>query len=142
MGLGGCIDGIRMQDGSGLSRQNYVSADFICAFLEAMMDSPCFDEFICSLPVPGGDGSLNYNMKGYPLSLRSRIRVKSGSMNGVRCYSGYILPTGFTLVRGQEIPQHVKDQIIIFSVMTNNCTSPTWKVRPRLDKFMAEITAF
>ena len=142
MGLGGSIDGIRMQDGSGLSRQNYVSADFICAFLEAMMDSPCFDEFICGLPVPGGDGSLNYNMKGYPLSLRSRIRVKSGSMNGVRCYSGYILPSGFTLVRGQEIPQHVKDQIIIFSVMTNNCTSPTWKVRPRLDKFMAEITAF
>ena len=142
MGLGDSIAGIQMQDGSGLSRQNYVSADFICCFLEAMMDSPCFDEFLYGLPIPGGDGSLNYNMKSYPLGLRSRIRVKSGSMNGVRCYSGYILPEGFTLVKGQEIPQEIKDKTIIFSVMTNNCTSPTWKVRPRLDKFMAEMTAF
>ena len=136
------LSGIQIQDGSGLSRQNYVSADFICGFLEAMMDSPCFDEFLCGLPIPGGDGSLNYNMKGYPLNLRSRIRVKSGSMNGVRCYSGYILPEGFTPVRGTEVPQHIKEKIIVFSVMTNNCTSPSWKVRPRLDKFMAEMTAF
>jgi len=28
---------------------------------------------------------------------------------------------------------------IIFSIMTNNCTSPTWKVRPLLDKMMAAL---
>lgn len=136
------ISDIQIQDGSGLSRQNYISADFICSFLEAMIDSPCFDEFLCGLPIPGGNGSLNYNMKGYDPNLRSRIRVKSGSMNGVRCYSGYILPKGFNLVPGKNIPHEIKDKILIFSVMTNNCTSPSWKVRPRLDKFMAEITAF
>jgi hypothetical protein len=42
--------------------------------------------------------------------------------------------------RISDIPQEIKDQIIIFSVLTNNCTSPQWKVRPMLDKFMAEIT--
>ena len=41
--------------------------------------------------------------------------------------------------RISDIPQEIKDQIIIFSIMTNNCTSPQWKVRPLLDKFMAEI---
>ena len=99
------------------------------------MDTECFEDFLWSLPYPGGNGTLNYNMKGYPVELCKRIRVKSGSMNGVRCYSGYILPADFN----GEITQEVKDKIIIFSILTNNCVSPQWKVRPLLDKFMAEV---
>ena len=142
MRLGG---GIKVQDGSGLSRQNYVSAEFMCRFLGAMMDSECFEEYLWSLPYPGGDGSLNYNMKGYPESLRKRIRVKSGSMNGVRCYSGYVIPSELAAeldskgVSISDIPQEIKEKIIIFSILTNNCVSPQWKVRPMLDKLMAEI---
>ena len=100
-----------------------------------------FDLVVCA----GGDGTLNYNMKGYPESLRKRIRVKSGSMNGVRCYSGYVIPAELASQletnKGRicDVPQEVKDQIIIFSILTNNCTSPQWKVRPMLDKFMADI---
>lgn len=127
--------GLKVQDGSGLSRQNHVSPDFLCRFLDAMTDSPAWDAFLKSLPYPGGHGSLAYNMKGQPESLRKRIRVKSGSMNGVRCYSGYVLPSGSTL---ETAP---KDDIIIFSIMTNNCTSPTWKVRPLLDRMMATIAS-
>ena len=88
---------------------------------------------------------MSYNMKSYPESLRKRIRVKSGSMNGVRCYSGYIIPAGLAAeldAKGasiSDIPQEIKDQIIIFSILTNNCVSPQWKVRPMLDKLMAEI---
>ena len=130
---------IHVQDGSGLSRQNYICTDFFCDFLKAMMDSPYFSEYLGSLPYPGGNGSLSYNMKGYSEGLRSRIRVKSGSMNGVRCYSGYVLPADFVFRKGVEIPAEVRERIIIFSIMTNNCTSPTWKVRPLLDRFMAEI---
>lgn len=142
MKLGG---GVKVQDGSGLSRQNYVSADFMCRFLGAMMDSECFEEFLWSLPYPGGDGTLNYNLKGQPESLRKRIRVKSGSMNGVRCYSGYVIPDELAAQldaskgRISEIPQEIKEQIIIFSILTNNCTSPQWKVRQMLDRFMADL---
>jgi D-alanyl-D-alanine carboxypeptidase/D-alanyl-D-alanine-endopeptidase (penicillin-binding protein 4) len=131
--------GLSMQDGSGLSRVNLVSADFMCRFLGAMMDSPCFEEYLWSLPSPGGNGTLQYNMKGIPAEQRARFRVKSGSMNGVRCYSGYILPADFVFVAGTEIPQEVKDKIIVFSILTNNCTSPSWKVRPMLDKMMLEL---
>jgi hypothetical protein len=66
-------------------------------------------------------------------------------MNGVRCYSGYVIPAELAARleanKGciSEIPQEIKDKIIIFSVLRNNCTSPQWKVRPMLDKFMAEI---
>lgn len=121
--------GLHIVDGSGLSRKNYVSADFFCRFLEAMMHSPVFEEYVESLPSPGGNGTLNYNMKGYPEEFRSRIKVKSGSMNGIRCYSGYIIPTEGT-----------KAETIIFSILTDNCTSPTWKVRQLLDKLMAALS--
>ena len=109
------------------------------------MDSDCFEEFLWSLPYPGGDGTLNYNLKGQPESLRKRIRVKSGSMNGVRCYSGYVIPDELAAQldaskgRISEIPQEIKEQIIIFSILTNNCTSPQWKVRQMLDRFMADL---
>lgn len=141
--------GAQIQDGSGLSRQNYISPDFICRFLDAMMDSPQYGEFLRSLPSPGGNGTLSYNMKGQPASIRNRIKVKSGSMNGVRCYSGYILPSGCAAeligydadIIYDNLPYDVKANTLVFSIMTNNCTSPTWKVRPLLDRMMAAIAS-
>lgn len=127
-GAGHCA-GMCIQDGSGLSRQNLLSPEYICRFLDAMTESPCFNSYLASLPVPGGEGTLSYNMKKYPESLRSRIRVKSGSMNGVRCYSGYILPASPESGRGP----------LTFSIMVNCCTAPTWKVRPLLDRLMASL---
>ncbi len=140
--VGESYNKVMIRDGSGLSRQNLVSPEFMCTFLQAMMDTPCFEEFIASLPVPGENGTLTYNMRGYTPQQRARFRVKSGSMNGVRCYSGYILPPDYTYASGQTIPQEVKDRIIVFSIMTNNCISKSWKVRPALDRFMAELAGF
>ncbi len=128
--MGLSAKGANIVDGSGLSRQNYVSADFICSFLEAMMSSPSFEDYIGSIPSPGSYGTLASNMSKYPAEMKVRIKVKSGSMNGVRCYSGYIIPT-----------EGGKDGTIIFSIMVNNCTSPTWKVRQLLDKMMATLAS-
>ena len=131
LGLSG-LKGIRIQDGSGLSRQNLVSPEALCRFLYAMTLSPAFDMFLESLPSPGFTGTLEYNMKGQPEALRSRIKVKSGSMTGVRCYSGYILPS---VAADAGFPE----EALIVSIMTNNCTSPTWKVRPLLDRLMVAL---
>ena len=120
--------GCRIKDGSGLSRQNYISSDFLCRFLVGMMNSPHFEKYAESLPSPGGNGTLLYNMQKMPAEMKSRIKVKSGSMNGVRCYSGYIIPT-----------EGAKEDVIIFSIMVNNYTSPTWEVRNLLDSIMAEL---
>lgn len=120
--------GISIRDGSGLSRQNLVSPDFFCRYLLSMMDSPVFEDFVESLPSPGGNGTLAYNMKNHPAEMKARIKAKSGSMNGVRCYSGYIIPR-----------EGCKDETIVFSIMVNNCTAPTWKVRPLMDKIMGML---
>ncbi len=122
--------GADIADGSGLSRQNYISADFFCRFLEKMMASPCFEDYVATIPSPGYNGTLSYNMSKYPVEMKQRIKAKSGSMNGIRCYSGYVIPT-----------EGCKDDTIIFSVMVNNCTAPTWKLRPLLDKIMAAFAA-
>ena len=120
--------GARIKDGSGLSRQNYVSSDFLCRFLLGMMDSPDFEYFAESLPSPGGNGTLKYNMARHPDHVKVRIKAKSGSMNGVRCYSGYVIPT-----------EGSKEDVIIFSLMINNCTSSSAQMRNLLDSIMAEI---
>jgi D-alanyl-D-alanine carboxypeptidase/D-alanyl-D-alanine-endopeptidase (penicillin-binding protein 4) len=120
--------GIKIQDGSGLSRQNLVSPDFFCRYLEAMMGQECFEDFVESLPSPGGTGTLASNMKDYPAGTKARIKAKSGSMSGVRCYSGYIIPS-----------EGCKDDTIVFSIMVNNNDEPTWKVRPMLDKIMGML---
>ena len=120
--------GFKLQDGSGLSRKNFISPDFFCRYLEAMMGSECFEDFVESLPSPGGTGTLASNLKDYPVEIKNRIKAKSGSMDGVRCYSGYIIPS-----------EGCKDDTIVFSIMVNNCTAPTWKVRPMLDKIMGML---
>lgn len=122
--------GFNAADGSGLSRKNYVSPDFFCRFLTAMMASPHFESYINSLPSPGSKGTLAGNMKNSPAEMKARIKVKSGSMEGVRCYSGFIIPT-----------EGCKDETIVFSIMVNNCTAPSWKVRQLLDKIMAALAA-
>lgn len=122
--------GLHAQDGSGLSRQNYISSEFFCRFLTAMMDTPHFECFVNSLPSPGENGTLSYNMKNTVAQTRNRIKVKSGSMNGVRCYSGYIIPQ-----------EGCRDETIVFSILVNNCTAPAWKTRPLLDRLMEELAA-
>ena len=113
MGLdvrGGC----RLYDGSGLSRKNYISPSFFVSFLKAMTHTPVFESFYASLPSPGMEKtSLVNRFKDSPEALKARIRMKSGSMNGVRCFCGYIEAS-------DGDPRHR----VAFSVMTNNVTAP------------------
>ena len=81
---------MRFADGSGLSRKNYLSPEFIVGVLKGMASSRCYQTYLKSLPQPGA-GTLKYRLKAAPADVRSRIRMKSGSMNGNRCFSGYIL---------------------------------------------------
>ncbi|MBO7397415.1 MAG: D-alanyl-D-alanine carboxypeptidase, partial [Bacteroidales bacterium] len=85
LGLGLDLGGISFCDGSGLSRMNGVSARWMVAFLEKMRGDAAF---VSSLPAPG-EGTLVGILSSHPA--RSSFRMKSGSMSGVLCYSGYIL---------------------------------------------------
>ena len=112
-------DGIQLVDGSGLSRANYVSARWLADFLDAMKKSPSFPAFLGSLPAPG-QGTLKVVKLGEGAD---RVRMKSGSMNGVLCYSGYIL-------------DEEGNPSLTFSILTNNAVAPTRGVRNALAGFL------
>ena len=116
--LGAPADDIRLADGSGLSRMNYMSARTLTDFLQAMKGSPAFPAFLESLPAPG-QGTLNV----IRLQDGQRIRMKSGSMGGVLCYSGYVLDSS-------------GNPAYTFSVHTNNATARTQEVRAVLVGFL------
>lgn len=118
---------VRISDGSGLSRHNYVSPEFFVSFLRAMMDSPVFEDFVKGLPQPG-QGTLSSRLKGKSEALKSRVYMKSGSMDGVLCYSGYIVPE-----------EGCKDDSIAFSILTNNSTCPLREIGVIIDGFIASL---
>lgn len=109
-------------DGSGLSRKNYVSPDFFVDYLTAMHSSKVYSAFLSTLPQPG-KGTLVSRMVNASSSVRARVYMKSGSMNGVRCYSGYILPSD-----GSE------ENIIVFSFLTNNTVTAVSRMNFIIDK--------
>ena len=128
MGMG--KNGIRIEDGSGLSRRNYVTPAWMVAFLRTMMKSRSFDAYLHSLPSPGKEGTLKSLMSREPSSLKSRIYMKSGSMNGVLCYSGYILS-----------PDKDPSKTITFSILTTNSVAPTSEVRDVLMAIISRLAA-
>ena len=120
-----------IRDGSGLSRENLLSADFLCDLLMKMTLSPSFEDFFNSLPRPGGIGTLEYEMQSVPFSIKDRIRMKSGSMGGVRCLSGYIIPeTG------------AREDMIIFSLLVNGYTVPLYRIQRALDSIILSLAAY
>ena len=127
----GVKDADRMQffDGSGLSRKNYVTPDFFVRFLTAMHSTPEYRNYLSTLPQPGR-GTLVSRMASAPESVRARVYMKSGSMNGVRCYSGYILPSD-----GRE------ENIIVFSFLTNNTVVAASRMNFIIDKTVSLLAA-
>lgn len=122
--MGVPASGIKIQDGSGLSRQNYISPAFFCRFLIAMLESPASDDFLRSLPSPGSDGTLSYILNGTPAEDRLRMKIKSGSMDGTLCYCGYVFPDN----EGEDV--------MIFSIMTNNSTCSAYRARKEIEKIL------
>ena len=120
--------GLQIGDGSGLSRHNFVSPAYMVRFLRAMRKSPHFDTWLRGLPQPGSNGTMRFVMQNTPVEKKQRIYLKSGSMDGVLSYSGYILPS-----------DPASDNVITFSVLTNNCEAPASEVRVCIMRILSAL---
>jgi len=78
-----------VENGSGLSRIERVSARSLGALLAAAWRSPVMPEFIASMPVVGVDGTLR--RRGKQLPYAGQAHIKGGTINGVRGMAGYVL---------------------------------------------------
>jgi len=76
-----------MENGSGLSRAERVSAREMAAMLQAAWHSPYAAEYISSLPIAGTDGTMRKRLK--TTAMRGEAHVKTGTLNTVRAIAGF-----------------------------------------------------
>jgi D-alanyl-D-alanine carboxypeptidase/D-alanyl-D-alanine-endopeptidase (penicillin-binding protein 4) len=103
------LTGFYMTDGSGLSRSNAVSAKHFADMLKYMYKQKTFESFKNSLAQTGKRGTIRSMCRGGAGS--GRVYAKSGSMNRIRSYAGYVYSSS-----GKKIA---------FAIIFNNfnCTS-------------------
>jgi D-alanyl-D-alanine carboxypeptidase/D-alanyl-D-alanine-endopeptidase (penicillin-binding protein 4) len=118
-------------DGSGMSRDNLVSAELLCRWLEAMAeDERIAESYVSSLATPG-EGTLRrrFQKAGGRSGLTNELRAKSGYLDGVRSLSGY-----FTDGSGR---------MVAFSFLVNEIEAKfDMSARTMLDYLVVEIDRF
>jgi len=78
-----------MENGSGLSRGERISAGNLAALLQAAWQSPVMPEFISSMPIAGIDGTMRRRVKGEGIT--GQAHIKTGLLSDVRSMAGYVL---------------------------------------------------
>ncbi len=91
--LGVPLRGVRIHDGSGLARDNLLSAETLLGVLRAAgdPDRPGLRAVLTGLPVAGFTGSLAYRFDTGAEAATGRVRAKTGSLTGVRSLAGVAL---------------------------------------------------
>ncbi|MEO8377216.1 MAG: D-alanyl-D-alanine carboxypeptidase/D-alanyl-D-alanine-endopeptidase, partial [Candidatus Sumerlaeota bacterium] len=113
---------IHAADGSGLSREDFISPHALVSLLKA---NEKVDWFVDALPVSGQSGTLKYRLSGNGLA--GRVIAKTGTLDSTSALSGYIkCPSG---------------KVIIFSVMANNYTCSTNTIRAKIDDIVEMLAA-
>ena len=95
---------VALSDGSGLSRNDLISANTTVQLLTFMSKHKYFAQFRDALPIAGTDGTLRTRMRGTPAE--GNVRAKTGSLSSVASLSGYVTTAG-----GEHL---------VFSMMLNN----------------------
>jgi D-alanyl-D-alanine carboxypeptidase/D-alanyl-D-alanine-endopeptidase (penicillin-binding protein 4) len=95
---------LNLTDGSGLSRDDLVTADATLQLLTYMRRHRYATAFREALPVAGADGTLRNRMKG--TVAQNNLRAKTGTLSTASSLSGYV-----TSASGEEL---------VFSIIVNN----------------------
>ncbi len=78
-----------IENGSGLSRIERVSARGLGQMLLAAFRGPTMPEFIASMPLVGVDGTMYRRLNN--TGVAGQAHIKTGLINGVRALAGYVL---------------------------------------------------
>lgn len=119
----GLTKAIRLRDGSGLSPKNLISPDYLVDIITKTYLGKNNSFFESSLAVGGKNGTLSHIWQ-QPKWV-GRVRAKSGSMEGVLCYTGYIKTIG--------------NRNLAFCVMVNNFITSFKTVRGAIETEIGAI---
>jgi D-alanyl-D-alanine carboxypeptidase/D-alanyl-D-alanine-endopeptidase (penicillin-binding protein 4) len=81
-----------LENGSGLSRRERISAEGLGRLLQAAWKSAVMPELMASLPVTATDGTMRKRLKQNGVA--GQAHIKTGSLEGVRSIAGYVLDKG------------------------------------------------
>jgi D-alanyl-D-alanine carboxypeptidase/D-alanyl-D-alanine-endopeptidase (penicillin-binding protein 4) len=116
---------LAVDDGSGLSRGNYVTPATTVGLLTWARKQPFADIFLASLPSAGTDGTLEKRLANTPAA--GRVRAKTGTLGDASALSGYL-----TTRTGREVA---------FSIMVNNAPGEAKLLRQAIDSVVLELIA-
>lgn len=125
--LGIPSDTYTLENGSGLSRNNRLSAEQIVTLLKYMYES--FEvkaEYLASLAIAGVDGTLRSRMQD--TQAERRVRAKTGAIRSVSCLSGY--------AASQD------NETFAFSILMNEYKSGGYEVKKIQNQISLLLTEF
>ena len=77
-----------LDNGSGLSRDERITAVGMAELLQSANQSPVAQVFTDSLPIAGVDGTMRHRLANQPVV--GNARIKTGTLNDVRAIAGYV----------------------------------------------------
>ncbi|MGE5652060.1 MAG: D-alanyl-D-alanine carboxypeptidase/D-alanyl-D-alanine-endopeptidase [Bacillota bacterium] len=78
-----------VENGSGLSRAERISAATMGSLLDAAFRAPTMPEFIASMPLAGLDGTMRQRLNAQGVA--GHAHIKTGTLADVRAVAGYVL---------------------------------------------------
>ncbi len=115
------VSALNIFDGSGLSRENSITTKLMVDILKAIAkDTSVFNNFYQSLPIAGRTGTIAKLCKNS--KAENNLRAKSGSVSGVKAYTGYVNTTD--------------GRLLGFAMIANNYTCPSSEIEKKFERLM------
>lgn len=121
-GRGMNLHELEMVDGSGLSPENKVTPHFLATLLGKVYRADPSHAFMYTLPLAGREGTLTIFLRNTPLE--GKAYLKSGTINHVVCYTGYLEYKGNTYT---------------LAFMVNNFYGRASQVRKAMEQLLLQI---
>ena len=117
------MNGFFMNDGSGLSRFNAITANQLVVILDYMKTKSLYSTDFYESLAAVGDGTLTvFTKANFP---NDCLRAKSGSMTRVRCYAGYL-----TTLSARQLS---------FTIMLNNFSCSQREATKKIEEVLVEL---
>ena len=116
---------LHLEDGSGLSEANRMTANFMARMLAQMAkeDRTAFDAFYASIPVAGRSGSMKNRLRG--TAAEGRVRAKSGTLENVRALAGYV--------------ERSDGKRLAYALIANDYNCSGGQMRQKLERFLVHL---
>ncbi|MCF6506236.1 D-alanyl-D-alanine carboxypeptidase/D-alanyl-D-alanine-endopeptidase [Blastococcus sp. MG754426] len=127
--LGLDVTGITLADGSGLSRENVVTAELLTAVVGGAADGSLGEAagLLPGLPVAGYDGTLADRGDDDPATAPGTVRAKTGTLLGVNALAGTVVTAD--------------GRLLAFAVVADEATGSELAAEAALDEFAATLAA-